>query len=481
MTKRLPLWLMAALILGSLVFVGSLNPTRAGTSPPTIISTDQTWTAANSPYNLVGPTRVNAGVTLTLEPGATVNIGGYYLQVDGALYSVGNANAPVRIISNLGVGLSDVVGYLNFTDNSIGWDGQTGCVFENTVINQTIIYVNNPMVKINQNTINFAGNMMLDNVALRIRAGTSPVTNNIINGAVIMEGGTSSINGNTITGGMGLYGGSPTVTNNQVSGGSTYIYFAKDENRVYNAIAVNAYCSPTITNNQIRGSIGFGDYRGYQASAIITGNTITNGGIGCMGNVVISNNKVLGGGISANGPNVTIQSNQISVPSATAITVSDNVTVKYNTVIACAVGIQVNNPLPSGDFSRTGFISSPTIKNNNIQGWTAYAIKTQTANDIDVTNNYWGTTDTQIINAAIYDQGRDFNLGKIVFLPILSTPETSAPISTSPQTPTPNPTTTYTPSPSPIVPEFPTPILVALFCLILTAVLGLRKNREMVK
>ena len=48
-----------------------------------IISSDTTWTQANSPYMLTGNVLVNNGVTLTIEAGATVNCVNGYIEVNG--------------------------------------------------------------------------------------------------------------------------------------------------------------------------------------------------------------------------------------------------------------------------------------------------------------------------------------------------------------------------------------------------------------
>ena len=87
---------------------------------------------------------------------------------------------------------------------------------------------------------------------------------------------------------------------------------------------------------------------------------------------------------------------------------------------------------------------------------------TVTTPDVDASNNWWGTTDLAAINQTIYDHADDPQWGKLNFLPILSSPSSSAPSipeilnpivtpqpSSDPQsTPTPQPTPSYTPMPT---------------------------------
>ena len=56
-----------------------------------MISQDATWTLSGSPYVLTGNTLVNQGITLTIRPGVTVNLGDYYIMVNGTL-SAGGSN-----------------------------------------------------------------------------------------------------------------------------------------------------------------------------------------------------------------------------------------------------------------------------------------------------------------------------------------------------------------------------------------------------
>ena len=106
---------------------------QSGTNVSYIISQDSTWTPAGSPYTLTGNTLVYQGVTLTIEPGVTVNLGSYYIEVNGTLSAIGN---PTDKITFNG-------GQITFTSFSNGWNEQTdsGSLIENTNINQTSITV----------------------------------------------------------------------------------------------------------------------------------------------------------------------------------------------------------------------------------------------------------------------------------------------------------------------------------------------------
>lgn len=65
------------------------------------ISTDTTWTLANSPYIITDTVTVEAGVTLTIEAGVTVMTMdmGQYLDVQGHLEAVGTAVNPILFTS----------------------------------------------------------------------------------------------------------------------------------------------------------------------------------------------------------------------------------------------------------------------------------------------------------------------------------------------------------------------------------------------
>ena len=88
--------LISSVIVTSTCFVKAQS---SGTSVTGIIATDTTWTQADSPYTLIGNILVNNGATLTIQPGTTVNLGSYYLMVNGTLSVIGDSGNPVTFNS----------------------------------------------------------------------------------------------------------------------------------------------------------------------------------------------------------------------------------------------------------------------------------------------------------------------------------------------------------------------------------------------
>lgn len=84
------------------------------------ISVDTTWTAANSPYVMTSNVTVQAGVTLTVQPGVVVEgSSGATLSVNGTLSAVGTASAGITFTSTSDSGAGQWPG-ITFGQNSQG-------------------------------------------------------------------------------------------------------------------------------------------------------------------------------------------------------------------------------------------------------------------------------------------------------------------------------------------------------------------------
>jgi hypothetical protein len=303
-----------------------------------IITSETTWTKANSPYELKGPVAIGKGATLTIEPGVQVFFNGYCLQVNGTLVAMGNSNEPVSFIAGEGH-TNEIV----FMPSSTSWDecSGTGSIIENANIPSTSFKI----------TIN----------------GVSPKIASCIGQAMIT-----------------INGGSPQIDHNQFYGHITSISVIDGEpiissNYLSDFEIIVQGGSPFIIDNVVAGSriMKGGDLAGYG------GNCIEAFG----GNPYIANNNIsncavaiqIGGGIILN-----------------------------NTISGCSKGVLV-----VGSFS-------PLIVYNNIRGYSQSVVLSEGANqDVNATFNWWGTTDTALIDQAIYDFNDNFNLGKVNYAPCL--------------------------------------------------------------
>ncbi len=414
------IFLLFFIVFASLFQIGIV---KASTAVNGIISSDTTWTKVNSPHSLTGNLLVSNGVTLTIEAGATVNLNGYYIMVNGTLNARGRGTDKIQFSS----------GEITFTQYSSDWNEQTdsGCIIENANLDSTYVDIGSVSPKITNNSI------------LRISVAYSAIIshNTIHNGITFYSGASGTLSRNIISGGLKLTASSPAVSNNTISGG-----------------VVISGGSPIISCNIISGEVDVSGGRISSDFPVVSHNRITAGdtGIGCNGYAVISFNNISGctsaiqlypvqvlGGTNPSYP--LIERNLIT-HNTRGITIAlssrfDPGTltpiIQNNTIANNSVGIYVY---------MTNYDSSPTIIYNNIYDNSDYNIQLDedTENDINATYNWWGTNEISAINQTIYDFKYDFNLGTVNFIPFLTEP---------------NPEEMSTP-----IPEFPswTPMLIVL-------------------
>ena len=383
------------LLLGNL-HVGFVN---ASTPENGIIKTDTSWTRGNSPYSLTGPVAINSGATLTIEPGATIYLNNYYIQVNGTLIAKGTATDPIKFAG----------GSITFTALSKNWDEQTGSgsiiQYANftqvtdqygNFLNSAVVTIDDSSPKIVENsqvsiTVNGGSPIISHNTGngnLEIYGGNAQVTNNEI-WALDISGASPLIASNVI--GYGLYlnpfynleypGGSPIIWNNSIT------FPGQDGPSAVVTLASNGM--PIVSNNNITGLVEpithdqFGRTGGGQTTAY---------GILIDGNAFISNNIISGG-----------KTAEIMV-STSNFEGTANVTIQNNTVSSSGIAISS--------------LVKATINFNNIQG--GLTLSQKASNDVNASYNWWGTADQSAIDQSIHDFKDDFTLGKVTFTPFLA-------------------------------------------------------------
>lgn len=521
---------LIAIMVGGLSLLSAARFGTAQSGLVTFISSDTTWTKATSPYNFTGPVVISTNVTLTIDPGVTVDVNGYYLFVNGTLRAIGSISDNIRIFG----------GDIDYGDSSeVGVDS----IFENVVLNSTITSTK-PLTMTN-NTINnrvtvgdasaFNYNLISNYI---ITGSSTTISNNNITGDIYV-GDFCTISNNTIIGDV-TAGTSVTVENNVIIGGRRYTVppggsayttalTVEDSSTIRNnAISGGiSATSSTIFNNTIAGGGPFTDWGGRDAdstSAVeVTGNSsvISNvifsitGGYGILirsgytyvsGNVISSGVRVAGDAlIEGNFINNSVTGIRVGEIYVNAFydldyghgdsIIRDNVitgndwgiestqeggtaTIEHNLISNNTRGIVLNsqaairnNTITNSSVAIILYTSAVEIVYNNIMNYTQHSIALSlVSTPINATYNWWGTTDTQAINLTIHDFKYDINLGTVNFVPFLTEPNSQAP-STSFSI------TMPAPPPLPLIPEFPSWMILP-FLIIATLLAALVSRRK---
>jgi hypothetical protein len=302
---------------------------------------------------------VQAGTTLTVEPGVTVDFGTYFLEVNGVLKAQGTDSDKILFTSRQKwITSTQMIDIASSNNDSIS--DQT--IIENAIFNTT---------------------------SLKIEACSPTISKNVFTNlkadAITVTSGSPTIDGNTITcldaGGINA-AGSATLTNNIISCGVYY--------------AIHASGAVYVAGNKITGTWIVASIEGH---VNFERNMITGGSQGLVSSTVGN-----------------IKYNYITGCSYYGITGSG--TIQSNTITGNKVGIQGPN-------------TNVPITQNNIFDNTANSIVLASTQNVDATNNWWGTTDSQTINQTIYDSKNDFTVGTVTYIPFLTQSSSSAPTAES--------------------------------------------------
>lgn len=285
--------IMAIMVFSSIMVFNQ----AAATNVASLIATDTTWTLAGSPYTLTGPTAVNKGITLTIEPGVKVYLNDYYIQVNGTLIAVGSDSRHITFDG----------GSIYFTVASNGWDRQKGIGnrIEFSEIKNTNLG--------SDNAIKLANNVITGDLIL---GDNSILSNNEIKASrTITVGDSAEITGNTVKG-IFETGDRVVISNNSMdSGGQAGDY----------ELTTGTTC--TISGNTITGPAAIpsrpGSIREYNgtihtgAQSVIANNNIYGTIAGSPSE--IRGNTIIGGGLLGDDPapiyTVWIESNYCQIMS----------------------------------------------------------------------------------------------------------------------------------------------------------------------
>jgi hypothetical protein len=373
---------------------------QSGTNVSGVISSDTTWTQADSPYMLTGPVTVNAGVTLTIQAGVTVNFSyiqnenysqypqNEYIQVNGNLKIQGSKNNKVVLVSTPSYNQKPYHGSVNINGDS---------TFENVIINSTDI-----------STI-----------------GKCTIENTIINSNDIFSNNSITMNNDTVNGVyFQIEGGSAKVSDNTLVGtGLIYSYPSEG--------------SSVTSHNSIVG----GNIEVFGGSAVISDNDINGGGSGSGGafgfslgsaTVIISDNIITRFGIYGSGGTYTIERNIIENDYIAIQMFAASPIIEKNTIINNSIGLNsISSNIPS-----IPIVTDNNIYNNSMNNIYLGALSNSnpnilpaylsTANSINAIHNWWGTTNIQAINQSMRDSKNDSLVGTVTFIPFLSAPNSQA-------------------------------------------------------
>ncbi len=457
-----------------------------------LVESDATWTLAESPIRLTGSVTVNPGVTLTIEPGVTVDIWEYDLDVKGALNATGTSENKIIITTSI---YKDSGLYANNPlPEELRFDPVgTGSTIENTNITERVVIDCSikvtksslqDFVEVNDGSSIFSGNDITGQVS--VFNGSSTFTNNKIE-VIDVLGGTPTIASNNINT-LAIYGGTPTVTNNTVQGAASagpISFYHKPE-------------SPILSGNKFLGSVSVSGSTVLSGNEFIYGLAISDGPVTVTNNTFnsaynntiitvsgigtnISNNRIIGinndpfdlskhgrpprqigisiGAEYGQNSSAAITGNyiehcQIAIdvfPSSIQIcknVISNNycgISIASQLVnpsdpnpptINTAIDIHQNNISNNSiGIEYLPYKSPANITNNDIYGNVIYNFKLMCSNDTNVADNWWGTTDYGTISQSIYDRQDNNSLGKVTFSSILTGPYAQSPSTLNLQSP----------------------------------------------
>ncbi len=340
------------------------------------ITTNTTWTKANSPYIVNGNLAVDSGVVLTIQPGVEVRVDSTYIfQVDGKLLAVGTSADTIKFTSNSANPVLHPWEGIRFTLKSVDTSKLQYCLFTYADV---AIYTTGAKLSISNSTFKH------NNIAIHINSMQFNSSNyTYINKCLVTQNDT------------GIYDSGNWLINSRVT-----------ENEIsFNSIGLRE-------ENSRQGLRNFNDNH-FNYNAI--GYSSTGQQFGSRRNTY-KGNTLYGVYVKAASPvNIGYISENTFIYNATAIYI-DNAAqgqIYYNTIAYNGIGIEDN-------FSYSGTVGNINVSffSNCYSGNSFYNIKQNGRFDRNTRNDWWGTTNTLSIDSSIYDFYDNSTKGKVVYTSI---------------------------------------------------------------
>jgi VCBS repeat-containing protein len=441
------------------------------------ISSNTTWSLANSPYTITDNVLVANDVTLTIEAGVTVKVNsGLYIKNEGIITAVGTSSDKITFESSAGSPVkSDWVGIKIRSTGGSAIDGgqnySSGSQFKYVVIKHADIglYIYDAGLHISYtefDTNKYGVEIRkTDGVVIDFSTFTgntagvwseyetfSPddTTSNILNTFIK----NSTFSGNSY--GIDLiinqrYFDNLNINNNIIKENTVGIDFSGGG---YGCRVKSVNIFKNIIVNNSGYGLQVGQIYGYESMGSEPEDTYP---LTVQKNIIV-NNPVYwnyGGGVS--GVTVKIANNIIYNPSETLDSYSQGLyftggtsksdVITKNLIVSNGASLNLEDSYtdPSNKtFSYNTFIGQPLdskstisiygtghlfLNNNFTKVNNNYILKNTFSSSIDAKNNYWGTSTESEIKAAIYDYTDDFELGEVDYTPFSTALNTDAPIS----------------------------------------------------
>ena len=406
-------------------------------------------------------------MTLIIETGVTVKFDpGLALQVNGALIARGSGDAPILFTSNAASPALGDWGHILFTDTSV-----------DAVYNSTGDYLSGSILE--RCTIEFAGSGVdyalrldhsgpfINHCTIKDNAGSGITVDAGFDASVSIKIMNSTVKRNSGSG-ISISGGLVTVSSNFVTGNTVAAEGAGIFIRSFSASSASLWGNIVSGNTATAGGGILIDNNNGPVTLsgnTITGNSSSNWGGGVYigggggpnalsGNIIAGNSATRGGGVYIRSWGASLSDNTITGNIASdagggvyifsgSFTLSDN-TIARNTALGNGGAIYIDNGTvtlssntiigntsPSSAVYWQGLAGSAS-DNNLFENDTQYLVYNGNSNtqpDVNMENNWWGTTDTGDIATSIYDWFDDSTKGFVDYTPFLTQPNTGAPVS----------------------------------------------------